>query len=104
MKVGKTVTFGNEADVRVGNRKALKSIPVGTIVYNVELFPGKRGQELRRVETAVSRWVETYRKTGHTWSEIGSALGVSRQAAWRKYKDTARTEAEKGRRASQEKP
>lgn len=51
LRVGKTVVFGEEAEVRSGNRKALKNIPVGTIVYNVELFPGKGGQLARSAGT-----------------------------------------------------
>lgn len=51
LKVGTKLTFGEEAEVRTGNRKALKDIPVGTIVYNVELFPGKGGQIARSAGT-----------------------------------------------------
>ncbi|MDD5692987.1 MAG: 50S ribosomal protein L2 [Patescibacteria group bacterium] len=47
LKIGAKLTFGDEAEVRTGNRKALKDIPVGTIVYNVEMFPGKGGQIAR---------------------------------------------------------
>jgi large subunit ribosomal protein L2 len=49
--VGTTLVFGEEADVRAGNRKALKNIPVGTIIYNVELMPGKGGQLARSAGT-----------------------------------------------------
>ncbi len=51
LKVGTKLTFGEEAEVRTGNRKALKDIPVGTIVYNVEMFPGKGGQIARSAGT-----------------------------------------------------
>jgi large subunit ribosomal protein L2 len=51
LKVGSKLTFGEDAEVRTGNRKALKDIPVGTIVYNVELFPGKGGQIARSAGT-----------------------------------------------------
>ncbi len=47
LKVGKTVVFGEEAEIRVGNRKALKDIPVGTVIYNIEIEPGKGGQIAR---------------------------------------------------------
>ncbi len=47
LKVGSKLTFGDDAEVRTGNRKALKDIPIGTIIYNVELFPGKGGQVAR---------------------------------------------------------
>ena len=37
MKVGDTFIVGEKVDLEVGNRLALKNIPVGTFVYNVEL-------------------------------------------------------------------
>jgi len=51
LKKGAKITFGTEAEVRTANRKRLKDIPVGTIVYNVELFPGKGGQIARSAGT-----------------------------------------------------
>jgi len=51
IKVGSKVTFGSEAETRTGNRKLLKDIPVGTTVYNIELFPGKGGQIARSAGT-----------------------------------------------------
>lgn len=47
VKVGSKLTFGQEAEIRTGNRKRLIDIPVGTIVYNIELEPGKGGQIAR---------------------------------------------------------
>ena len=37
---------GATAEVRVGNCLPLENIPVGTQVHNVELYPGKGGQQL----------------------------------------------------------
>jgi large subunit ribosomal protein L2 len=51
MKVGQKLAFGEEAEIRSGNRKALIDIPVGTIVYNIELIPGKGGQLARSAGT-----------------------------------------------------
>lgn len=51
LKKGSKITFGQEAEVRTGNRKALKDIPVGTIIYNIELIPGKGGQIARSAGT-----------------------------------------------------
>ncbi|UCH34274.1 MAG: 50S ribosomal protein L2 [Armatimonadota bacterium] len=45
--VGATVSSGPQADVRPGNAMALSSMPVGTIVHNIELSPGKGGQLCR---------------------------------------------------------
>ena len=41
------VVSGERVDVKPGNAMPLKSIPVGTIVHNVELKPGKGGQMAR---------------------------------------------------------
>ncbi len=47
LKVGDTIEAGPEADIKVGNALPLVNIPVGTIVHNVELYPGRGGQLAR---------------------------------------------------------
>jgi large subunit ribosomal protein L2 len=47
LKVGTEVQSGPDADIKVGNALPLKNIPVGTIVHNIELKPGKGGQLAR---------------------------------------------------------
>ena len=47
LKVGDTVVSGANADIKPGNALPLESIPVGTFVHNVELYPG-RGAQLAR--------------------------------------------------------
>ena len=47
LKVGQKVMNGAEAEVRVGNCLPLELIPVGTMVHNIELHPGKGGQMVR---------------------------------------------------------
>lgn len=47
LKVGTVIYSGPGADIKVGNCLALKDIPVGTIIHNVELKPGKGGQLVR---------------------------------------------------------
>ena len=44
---GMKVMNGPEAEVRVGNCLPLSEIPVGTLVHNIELYPGKGGQMVR---------------------------------------------------------
>jgi len=51
LKVGATVVSGSNADIKDGNSLPLKDIPVGTIVHNVELKPGKGGQLVRSAGT-----------------------------------------------------
>ncbi len=47
LKDGDTVVSGENADIRVGNAVPLKNIPIGTLVHNVEMKPGKGGQLVR---------------------------------------------------------
>ena len=47
LKVGHKIVNGPEAEVRIGNCLPLENIPVGTMVHNVELHPGKGGQLVR---------------------------------------------------------
>ena len=47
LKVGTRIMAGPEAEVRVGNALPLKNIPLGTVVHNVELQPGRGGQMAR---------------------------------------------------------
>ena len=47
LKVGYKVVSGPNADIKIGNALPLTSIPVGTFVHNIELYPG-RGAQLAR--------------------------------------------------------
>ena len=47
IKVGDTLLSGPQAEIRPGNNLPLANIPVGTLVHNVELKPGKGGQLVR---------------------------------------------------------
>lgn len=47
LKVGTVIMSGKDADIKIGNALQLKDIPVGTIIHNVELRPGKGGQLVR---------------------------------------------------------
>lgn len=52
LEVGMTVMSGPEADIKVGNALPLANIPVGTIIHNIELKPGKGGQLVRSAGTS----------------------------------------------------
>ncbi|MFS8653388.1 MAG: 50S ribosomal protein L2 [Limnochordia bacterium] len=52
LSVGDQVMSGEDADIRPGNALPLKNIPVGTLVHNVELRPGKGGQLVRSAGAA----------------------------------------------------
>ena len=45
--VGQEVISGTEVDIKVGNALPLANIPVGTLIHNIELKPGKGGQLVR---------------------------------------------------------
>ena len=47
LKVGDTVVSGPAADIKPGNALPLANIPVGTVIHNVELYPGKGAQLAR---------------------------------------------------------
>ena len=51
ISVGDTVTSGDAADIKPGNALALKKIPVGTLLHNIELNPGRGGQMCRAAGT-----------------------------------------------------
>ena len=47
VKVGDTIISGEGADIRPGNSLPLRAIPVGTLIHNIEMMPGKGGQMIR---------------------------------------------------------
>lgn len=47
LKVGDKVMSGPNADIKLGNALPISAIPVGTMIHNIELFPGKGGQLAR---------------------------------------------------------
>ncbi len=47
LKVGDVVYSGEDSDIKPGNALPLESIPLGTVIHNIELKPGKGGQLVR---------------------------------------------------------
>ncbi len=47
LNVGDSIESGAKADIKPGNSLPLESIPVGTLIHNIELKPGKGGQLVR---------------------------------------------------------
>ncbi len=47
LKVGDTVLSGDGADIKPGNALPLRLIPLGTLIHNVEIIPGRGGQMVR---------------------------------------------------------
>ena len=49
---GDTVYSGADADIKPGNTLPIEKVPVGTFIYNIELYPGKGGQLVRSAGSA----------------------------------------------------
>jgi large subunit ribosomal protein L2 len=69
LEVGDTVIASERADIKPGNAMPLASIPVGTIVHNVEMKPGKGGQIARSAGTYVQL---VGRDAGYALLRLGS--------------------------------
>ncbi|GAP10337.1 LSU ribosomal protein L2P [Bellilinea caldifistulae] len=52
LKVGDTVVSGPGVDIRPGNSLPISNIPVGTMIHNIELYPGRGGQLVRSAGAA----------------------------------------------------
>ena len=52
LKAGDTVMSGESADIKPGNALPIKNIPVGTLIHNIEIKPGKGGQLVRSAGNA----------------------------------------------------
>ena len=53
VKAGAEIRNGSDAPIKPGNAMPLRSIPVGTLVHNVEMKPGKGGQIARSAGSSV---------------------------------------------------
>jgi len=52
IKIGDEIICSEEAELKIGNRMKLKNIPVGTMVYNIEIQPGQGGKLVRSAGTS----------------------------------------------------
>ena len=52
LKDGDTVYTGASSDIKAGNTLPISAIPVGTMIHNIELYPGKGGQLVRSAGAA----------------------------------------------------
>ncbi len=80
LKVGMTIMSGSEADILVGNAKVIMTIPVGTVIHNIELYPGKGGQLVRSAGTSaqILGREERYVLVRLTSGEVRKILGTCR--------------------------
>ena len=52
LKVGDKIMSGPDADIKIGNALPIRNIPLGTMIHNIELSPGKGGQLVRSAGNA----------------------------------------------------
>ena len=52
LKIGDSVISGEKADIKPGNCMPIRSIPLGTVIHNIELNPGRGGQIVRGAGTS----------------------------------------------------
>jgi large subunit ribosomal protein L2 len=80
LKVGMMIQSGDKADILVGNAKTLMSIPVGTVIHNIELHPGAGGQLVRSAGTSaqILGREERYVLIRLTSGEVRKVLGTCR--------------------------
>jgi len=76
LKVGDTIISGPDVDIKVGNTLPIKSIPVGTIIHNIELKPGK-GAQLARTAGAAAQLMAKEGKYGQVRLPSGEVRMVS---------------------------
>jgi large subunit ribosomal protein L2 len=78
LKVGMMIQSGEKADILVGNAKTLMSIPVGTVIHNIELHPGAGGQLVRSAGTSaqILGREERYVLIRLTSGEVRKVLGT----------------------------
>ena len=82
LEVGMRLVSGPEADIKVGNALPLENIPVGTVIHNIEMKPGKGGQLIRSAGTSA----QVLGNEQHELINIGKA-GRSR---WMRKRPTVR--------------
>ena len=82
LKVGDIVVSGPDADIKPGNALPLANIPVGTLIHNVELQPGKGAAIARSAGTSI----QLMGKEGNSNIKVGKA-GRNR---WKGIRPTVR--------------
>ena len=82
LSVGMIVESGDACDIKVGNAMKLENIPVGTLVHNVELKPGKGGEIARSAGQSVQilgrdgKYVIVRLQSGETRKILGTCMAT----------------------------
>jgi len=79
-KVDDVIISGTGSDIKIGNSMPLENIPVGTVIHNIELKPGKGGQLVRAAGTEAQLLgkEENYVTVRLTSGEVRKVLKVCR--------------------------
>ncbi len=78
LKVGDKVESADNADIKTGNSVALMNIPEGTLIHNIELFPGRGGSMIRSAGSSAQllgkedKYVLVRLKSGETRKILGT--------------------------------
>lgn len=74
LELNQTIQSAETADIKIGNALPMKNIPVGTMIHNIELFPGKGGQLCRSAGT----FAHLIQKTDNGYAMIRLSSGEQR--------------------------
>ena len=80
IQVGQKIVSGEQVDVRVGNCMPLMNMPIGTIIHNIEMHPGKGAQLVRSAGASaqILGREDRYVLVRLTSGEVRKILGVCR--------------------------
>ena len=82
LKVGDVIVSGQNVDVKVGNAMPIMNIPVGTIIHNIELRPGKGAQLARSAGSSAQilgreeKYVLIRLRSGETRKVLGTCMAT----------------------------
>ena len=82
LKVGDIIVSGENVDVKVGNAMPIMNIPVGTVIHNIEMRPGKGGQIARSAGQSAQilgreeKYVLVRLKSGETRKILGTCMAT----------------------------
>ena len=82
LKVGNKIVSSQNADIKVGNTLPIMNIPVGTVIHNIELRPGKGGQIARSAGQSAQilgreeKYVLVRLSSGETRKILGTCLAT----------------------------
>ncbi|MCI8794132.1 MAG: 50S ribosomal protein L2 [Bacilli bacterium] len=82
LRVGTIIEAGEAVDIKVGNAMQLQNIPVGTLVHNIELKPGKGGEIARSAGQSAQilgrdgKYVIVRLQSGETRKILGTCMAT----------------------------